>query len=339
MASPPQKQSTIIVGISGPSSSGKTTLARLLQQIFCGVDLQLNPESTSQESEKENGKLNTFIIHEDDFYYPDDQIPYTTTKSGKIQDWDTIGAIDTSFLAQALLYVRENGRLPPRLQSKEDQNESSHSGVEESLVSEMRNLVQKRLAGTNTNTNARAEEQIQKAKTIAFMEGFLLYTGQSEKSSSPLKPVQDAIHLPLFLPAAYTNVKTRREARSGYVTIGPQPTQEEIQAQAQSGTGSEQTHEHKAPLDLEAESDQPPQNFWVDPPGYVDDIVWPRYVEDHAWLLVAEEGEGDLVSRVGEGVNVREDAGVVVAPGKGDVGMDVILRWAVGEILNFYDSF
>jgi pantothenate kinase-related protein Tda10 len=55
---PPPK--ALIVGISGPSSSGKTTLARLLQRVFCGVSLQAET-------------LNTFIIHEDDFYYPDDQ--------------------------------------------------------------------------------------------------------------------------------------------------------------------------------------------------------------------------------------------------------------------------
>ena len=59
----------LVVGISGPSSSGKTTLARLLQRIFCGVTLNVGPES---ETEAED-KLNTFIIHEDDFYYPDDQ--------------------------------------------------------------------------------------------------------------------------------------------------------------------------------------------------------------------------------------------------------------------------
>lgn len=56
---------TLIVGISGPSSSGKTTLARLLQRIFCGVNLDNKQQ------------LNTFIIHEDDFYYPDDQcVPF-----------------------------------------------------------------------------------------------------------------------------------------------------------------------------------------------------------------------------------------------------------------------
>ncbi|KAJ5703571.1 Phosphoribulokinase/uridine kinase [Penicillium malachiteum] len=308
----------IVVGISGPSSSGKTTLARLLQRIFCGVDLQSS-----------DSKLNTFIIHEDDFYYPDDQIPYVTTKSGeRIQDWDTAAAIDTNFLAQSLSYVREHGRLPPRLQSKEDQNEQSDSGVEDALVLEMRDLVSRQLASRNSRT-----------KTIAFMEGFLLYSDRDEKS--PLRPVHDAIHLPLFLPAPYTNVKTRREARSGYVTIGAQPTQEDIAAAKEAkGEQNEQEGEESKKIDLETEDDRPSQNFWVDPPGYVDDIVWPRYVEDHAWLLIPDESvDGDLVAQVGEGINVRTDAGVIVAPGKGLVGMDVILKWAVEEILAFHRSF
>jgi nicotinamide/nicotinate riboside kinase len=47
---------TIIIGLSGPSSSGKTTLARLLRTIF-----------------EIDGRVRTFIIHEDDFYYPDDK--------------------------------------------------------------------------------------------------------------------------------------------------------------------------------------------------------------------------------------------------------------------------
>lgn len=46
---------TIIIGISGPSSSGKTTLARLLRTVFAVHGMK------------------TFIIHEDDFYYPDDR--------------------------------------------------------------------------------------------------------------------------------------------------------------------------------------------------------------------------------------------------------------------------
>lgn len=57
MAAQPGHDAALIVGISGPSSSGKTTLARLLQTVFGGL----------------HESLKTFIIHEDDFYLPDDK--------------------------------------------------------------------------------------------------------------------------------------------------------------------------------------------------------------------------------------------------------------------------
>lgn len=44
-------QRAVIVGLSGCSSSGKTTLARLLRDIF----------------------PNTFVLHEDDFYRPEEE--------------------------------------------------------------------------------------------------------------------------------------------------------------------------------------------------------------------------------------------------------------------------
>ena len=56
---------TILVGISGPSSSGKTTIARLLRRIFSVPQLD-------GASEKEVG-IETFIVHEDDFYHTDDK--------------------------------------------------------------------------------------------------------------------------------------------------------------------------------------------------------------------------------------------------------------------------
>lgn len=83
----------------------------------------------------------------------------------------------------------------------------------------------------------------------------------------------------------------------------------------------------------------------------MDDIVWPRYVQDHAWLLLPEnEGEGDkkplekekeekglsteeLLRRVGEGTEIRTDAGVTVAPGKGRIPIAEVLEWAVGEVV------
>ncbi|KAJ5478216.1 hypothetical protein N7530_003725 [Penicillium desertorum] len=324
----PVHEKAVVIGISGPSSSGKTTLARLLQRVFYGVDLK-----------PKDSRLNTFIIHEDDFYFPDDKIPYTTTRSGKrIQDWDTASAIDIPFLSQALNYVRENGTLPPRLQSKEDQNDTTDSGVSDEIVQELRGIVSSRL-----QDEARKSTE---NPTIAFLEGFLLFAPPSEAGGEEhvLRSVHDAIHLHLFLPAAYELVKARREGRSGYVTIGPAPEPPVQSSGGGDGGGGKTSTE----VDLDAEDDRPPQNFWVDPPGYVDDVVWPRYVTDHAWLLIAEDGDGDekggdgalaeedLVRRVGDGTRARTDVGVEVAPGCGNAGMDVVLRWAVELILGYY---
>lgn len=118
--------------------------------------------------------------------------------------------------------------------------------------------------------------------TVAFLEGFMLYSAPDSKS--PLRPVQEQIQLPLFLPAGYSAMKARREGRSGYVTTGPAPVTDKEGVVG--GSGKKEGEE----IDLEAEDDRPPQNFWVDPPGYVDDVVWPRYVEEHEWLLIADEG-------------------------------------------------
>ncbi|RDW81110.1 ribosylnicotinamide kinase [Aspergillus mulundensis] len=317
---------TSIIGLSGPSSSGKTTLARLLQRIF----------SNQPQDQPQTGKqISTFIIHEDDFYQPDDRIPYTTTKSGeRIQDWDCLGALDINFLTAALRYVHEHGHLPPRLRSKEDLNDvSPGSGVEDTLVDELRKTVSARMHKILSSSTT-GEEKL----TLALLEGFLLYAPPEKEKGGcghGLRGVHDQIDLPMFLAAPYGLVKERREKRSGYVTIGPAPTTELPQR------SSSALEAEEGGVDLEAEDDRPPQNFWTDPPGYVDDVVWPRYVRDHAWLLLPEDGgadlstedEDDLIKRAGQGVKLRTDAGVTVAPGQGDLPMADLLKWAVEEVL------
>ncbi|GAB1192283.1 hypothetical protein APSETT444_001472 [Aspergillus pseudonomiae] len=317
---------TAVIGISGPSSSGKTTLARLLQRIFS----------------KANESLFTFIVHEDDFYLPDDRIPYTTTASGKtVQDWDTIDAIDVKFLSSALSYVRDHGHLPPRLKSIQDFNEKSDSGVDEGTILQLqkevggrlRSLFRQQPGSGNEGTVAPVQS------TIAFLEGFLLYSPpESEDKDHVLRPVHENIDVHLFLPAPYDMVKSRRESRSGYVTSGPAP--EPTSLPQRSSVSDE--------VDLEGEDDRPPQNFWTDPPGYVDDIVWPRYVQDHAWLILPEgdsqksgnlsTNSQELINKVGQGVNLRTDAGVIVAPGRGTKPMVDILEWAVEEVLKYLET-
>lgn len=252
---------------------------------------------------------------------------------------------------------------------------------------ELRRTVEERVS-TKRNSDGgggRGDGDVGMTKTIAFMEGFLLYappesistgsesgtwtgtgTQNEYKGNAPLRTVHAQIHLPLFLPASYQNVKARREGRSGYVTVGPAPEppsgiNQDTQAKAttngtkkDSADGENGQGQGRGQIDLEKPDDRPPQNFWVDPPGYVDDIVWPRYVEDHAWLLIPQYGnetgpgtgaglggtKGEevggtlsLVERFGDGTRVREDVGVRVAPGGGEAGMEDVVRWAVGEVL------
>lgn len=194
--------------------------------------------------------------------------------------------------------------------------------------------------GVVAELRAHAQATLAGAGTVAFLEGFLLFAPPGE-DGHVLRAVHDAIDMHLFLPAVYGVVKGRREGRGGYVTVGPA-----MEPVVGGGNGNVNVHAG-AGVDLEGEDDRPPQNFWVDPPGYVDDVVWPRYVRDHAWLLVAEEGEregnwteaeeeADLVRRVGDGSRVRTDVGVEVAPGCGSAAMEVVLRWAVDLILQYH---
>ncbi|ODM23231.1 hypothetical protein SI65_00820 [Aspergillus cristatus] len=295
----------LVIGISGPSSSGKTTLARLLQRIF-------SPALSK-----------TFIVHEDDFYVPDNRIPYTTTPSGKtLQDWDCVEALDINRLSKALVHIHSTGSLPENLKSIQDFNEEADSGVSLETVERLRGYVEGRLS---TSSTGKSEDGGRK-RTLAFLEGILLYAPEADKGHL-LRPVHDNIDVRLFLPAAYEDVKTRREARSGYVTSGS--VQEPPLPQRNSAS------------DGSGEGGEGQQTFWEDPPGYVDDIVWPHYVRDHAWLLVPE-GEQDvdtveLVKKTGSGTNVRTDVGIAVAPGQGSRPMTDILTWAVEEVLRCWE--
>ena len=164
---------TLIVGISGPSSSGKTTLSRHLRDILPG----------------------TFILHEDDFYKPDGEIP----EHDGVADWDCLESLDLDALRKALKHIRSHGVPPPELVSKEDLNSVGDSGVDHSVVADLK---QRAAEFAEARTGIR----------VAIVDGFLLF-------SEEMKDVRDLFDVKLFLRTDYATAKTRREARKGYVTI------------------------------------------------------------------------------------------------------------------------
>jgi nicotinamide/nicotinate riboside kinase len=164
----------LVVGISGPSSSGKTTLARILRDIF--------PRA--------------FILHEDDFYKTDQEIPLHPVHG--IADWDCLGAIDLPAFERALTYIRLHGTSPPEFSSKEDQNSVGKVDIASNLVEDLKWKASKWMFAD--------------APPVVIIDGFLLY-------SEDMKQIRDLFDVKLFLKTDHQTAKARREARSGYVTV------------------------------------------------------------------------------------------------------------------------
>jgi len=177
---PPTRMPTsTILGLSGPSSSGKTTLARLLRSIF----------------------PHTLILHEDDFYRPEEQLPF---RNG-LRDWDCAAALDIPAMVKALNYIREEGQLPGWLDSKEDKNEVGEHRIPEETIRGLKEKVDRWFEG-------RGKELIGEEKKLVVLDGFLLF-GES------MKEVRECVDIRMMLRAKFAKAKERRENRSGYVTL------------------------------------------------------------------------------------------------------------------------
>ncbi|KAF2708450.1 P-loop containing nucleoside triphosphate hydrolase protein [Pleomassaria siparia CBS 279.74] len=170
------QDSVLLVGISGPSCSGKTTLSRLIRNIF--------PPGL------------VFILHLDDFYLTDVEIP---VKDG-IQDWDCVESLNLPELQSALQHIKEHGKSPPSLVSKEDQNSVAEHGVDAETINELKTKVTDLISKNKWST------------PIAIVDGFLLF-------SQDMADIRRLFDLKLFLRTSYQAAKRRREARSGYVTL------------------------------------------------------------------------------------------------------------------------
>ncbi|TGJ85221.1 hypothetical protein E0Z10_g3548 [Xylaria hypoxylon] len=176
-----------VVGISGASSSGKTTLARLLRDVF----------------------PHTFILHEDDFYRPENELP---SKHGLL-DWDCAESINFEDMARALEHIIAEGTFPPFVDSLEDQNTVGKCTVPESAISAAKSRVEAWMAPgqpghaifSSSSPNLR----------LCILDGFLLFG-----PDPPLRRITDELlDIKFFLTVSRQKATARREGRDGYVTL------------------------------------------------------------------------------------------------------------------------
>lgn len=162
------------------------------------------------------------LIYQDDFYKPDAEIPIS--KSTGLEDWDCPESFDLAYMQKVIQAVRETGTLPSTFDSKEETNTLGKTNV----TDEQLHQVKQKLVSSKSTENT----------LYVIIDGIMLY-----HDPQFLIPYLD---LAIFLRAPYETLKTRREARNGYVTL---------------------------------------EGFWKDPPGYFDDMVWPGYVKAHSYLF------------------------------------------------------
>jgi nicotinamide/nicotinate riboside kinase len=102
---------------------------------------------------------------------------------------------------KAMQYIRNhNGELPPNLDSIQDKNTLTHSGVPDAVVQIMQDEVVKESLVKRGDTDI----------LLCLVDGFLLYSGPA---------VVNELDIRFLVRAPYEKLKARREARSGYVTI------------------------------------------------------------------------------------------------------------------------
>lgn len=290
---------TYIIAISGPTASGKTTLARLLQQTFDG--LEFTPAN--------NGipvAITASILHQDDFFVPEDRIPLKRVPKvdapGEFveqADWDCLESIDFTKLKCCLQKLRQAGYNGKEgharilreigIEAKEETNSVGPARVTEAEFREAREKILRDLVGVvgdaQVTTPSTMLSQTQKIHVL-LVEGFLFYFNETPQCPE-LPSLMCLFDTRLLLHTTLERALLRRRDRMSYVTV---------------------------------------EGFFDDPPGYIENIVWPNYVMYHQHLFTNGDVERGQLNKW-----ARQEAGIKRQEREG-MGMRDLLEWGAGLV-------
>ncbi|MCJ1426638.1 ribosylnicotinamide kinase [Sticta canariensis] len=152
---PIDDQSAILIGVSGITSSGKTTLAHLLRLII--------PPTTT-----------VFLLHQEDFLVPKHLL--VPSRNGEL-DADGANAINFASLKRMLKYAKREGKLPSTfhtMQAEEDEHMRAVSLVSQVELDDLKAFVIR-------------SELFQAGRPIGIVDGPLLYYDPTIRSLFDVK--------------------------------------------------------------------------------------------------------------------------------------------------------
>lgn len=123
------------VAVSGPSSSGKTTVVKLINQLI-----------------NQNTDCKSIIIHLDDYYFDDDKIPIDK-ETGEL-NWDCSEAINYCKFVNDIKLIRDNQLIDQKSIEPEIKIDLNQDSID---------VLVKKL------------NKLPKNSTIVFIDGFMLF--------------------------------------------------------------------------------------------------------------------------------------------------------------------
>lgn len=177
---------TIIIGVTGASSSGKSTISYLLRTIL----------------------PNAQIIHEDDFFKQEADVPYDTVR--KDRDWDCPDAIDIDLMKQTLRVLQDPKAFDSCPRAAVEYNNAGYYDYSVTSTEPPRNdvnfksdnqLIEKlRIEAKNRIKNCFGNQTVR----IFLLDGFLLLHDVK---------LLELLDISLFFRTDYYSLKARRESR------------------------------------------------------------------------------------------------------------------------------
>lgn len=160
----------VLIGLSGCSSTGKTTIAKLTAELI---------------------KQGT-LIHEDDFYKHDDEVPIDPKRN--IANWDSPDALDFPLFRKELDHIHSTGDIKTELIHNNNVDDLKKFEISPEIVEQLKEKY----------------STIDSTFKIVLVDGFMLFNDPEVRSKLDIK---------ILIRAPYTQLKQRRAARSGYQTL------------------------------------------------------------------------------------------------------------------------